>query len=190
MNPIPQPPFKIVSLEDAVIHLADEGVPVKAIARATRTPSEELYEILQEAVDDGTLVELPQSDWPPGSLRRARKPSSQSILNLDDQTLQLSSQQIFKLTRQQAAVFITIIRRAPEIHKNHIQTAIESVRPPNSDPTDQKMIDVIIHHIRKKTRDFGLDLKTKWGTGYYLSYVDRDKVLDMFTQHLRPAQAA
>lgn len=187
---IPQPPLKIVSLEDAVIHLADEGVPVRAIARATHTPSEEVYELLKEALNEGTLCELPQSDWPPGSLRRSRKQPGQSILNLDDHVLQLTCGQVFKLTRQQAAVFVAIIRRAPEIYKDHIQTAIESTRPPNSDPTDQKMIDVIIHHIRAKIKPYGIELKTRWGQGYSLPFAEREKVLALFSAHLQPPQAA
>lgn len=187
---IPQPPIKITSLEDTVIHLADEGVPVLAIARATHTPSEEVYDLLREAVDGGSLIELPQSDWPPGSLRRSRHQSDQNVLNMDDDILQLACGQIFSLTRQQAAVFVAIIRRAPEISKRHVHSAIESTRPANSEPTSLKMTDVVIHHIRAKINPYGLDLKTQWGKGYSLSFSDRDKALALLDRHLRPPQAA
>jgi hypothetical protein len=190
MDLIPQPPIKITSLEDTVIHLADEGVPVLAIARATHTPSSEVYELLRDALDEGNLIELPQSDWPPGSLRRSRQPSEQNILNMDDDVLQLACGQIFGLTRQQAAVFVAIIRKAPEVSKKHVHSAIESVRPANAEPTSLKMTDVVIHHIRSKIIPYGLDLKTQWGKGYSFSFSDRDKALALLDRHLRPPQQA
>jgi hypothetical protein len=186
---IPQPTVKIVSLEDAMVLLADEGVPVRAIARATQTPSEDVYELLKDAVGVGQLIELPQSDWPPGSLRRYRKPSGQSILNLDDATLRLACSNVFKMTRLQAAVFVSIIRR-PEITKDQVHTAIENTRSPTSDPTDQKMIDVVICHIRKRIKEHGITLITRWGQGYSLHHAERDKVLAMLGEYLQPQQAA
>lgn len=186
---IPQPPMKIVSLEDAMVSLADEGVPIRAIARATHTPSEEVYERLREAVGDGTLIELPQGDWPPGSLRRSRKPSGQSVLNLDDHTLRLACSNIFKMTRLQAAVFVAIVRR-PEITKDQVHTAIESTRSPTADPTDQKMIDVVICHIRKKIKDHDIRVGTKWGQGYSLPHAEREKVIALLGEYFQPSKPA
>src|SRR3954465_15888923 len=57
---------------DFAIRLADEGVPLRAIARATKIPSEELRTALEEARDDGRLIELPRDDWPPGFPRDQR----------------------------------------------------------------------------------------------------------------------
>jgi hypothetical protein len=186
---IPQPSIKVVSLEDAMVQLADEGVPVRAIARATHTPSDDVYEVLKDALGDGKLVELPQSDWPPGSLRRTRKPPGQSVLNLDDHTLRLACSRIFKMTRLQTAVFVALLRR-PEITKDQVHTAIEATRSPNSDPTDQKMIDVVICHIRKKIKDFNIELHTVWGQGYSLSHIERDKALALFENYFQSQQAA
>ncbi len=186
---ITQPVFKIMSLEDAIVLLADEGVPVRAIARATKTPSEDVYETLHGAVEEGKLIELPQSDWPPGSLRRYRKPSGQSILNLDDATLRLACSNVFNMTRLQASVFVALVRR-PEITKDQVHSAIESTRSPTADPTDQKMIDVVICHIRKKIKDKGITLITRWGQGYSLHHAERDKVLALLGEYLQPQQAA
>jgi hypothetical protein len=52
--------------------VADEGVPLRAIARVTRISSENLRERLQAAKDVGSLVELPRDDWPPGFPRDQR----------------------------------------------------------------------------------------------------------------------
>lgn len=186
---IPQPPVKVVSLEDAMVSLADEGVPLRAIARATHTPSEDVYEVLKEAMQDGSLIELPQSDWPPGSLRRSRKQPGQSLLNLDDHTLRIACAKVFQMTRLQAAVFVAILRR-PEITKDQVHTAIEATRSPTSDPTDQKMIDVVICHIRKKTKDHGIALKTIWGQGYALPNAEREKALALLGAYFQPQQAA
>lgn len=185
---IPQPPLKIMSLEETVVSLADEGVPVRAIARATHTPSEEIYELLNDAMGLGKIIELPQSDWPPGSFRRSRKPSGQSILNLDDHVLRLACSNVFDMTRLQAAVFVAILHR-PEITKDQVHTAIENTRSPNSDPTDQKMIDVVICHIRKKIKEHGIALRTRWGQGYSLPNAERDKVLVLLDQYLQPQAA-
>jgi len=193
---IPSPTVKIVSLEDAMVALADEGVPLRAIARATHTPSEDVYEVLKVALADGQLVELPQSDWPPGSLRRSRKQSDQSLLNLDDETLRIACHEFFGMTRLQAAVFVAILRR-PEITKDQVHFAIEATRSPTADPTDQKMIDVVICHIRKCLKDFAdkrgitaIKLRTIWGQGYALPHAEREKVLALLTTYFQPQQAA
>jgi hypothetical protein len=184
---IPQPPLKVVSLEDTMVSLADEGVPVCAIARATHTPSEEIYELLEYAIEDGRLVELPRSDWPPGSLRRSRKQPGQSTLNLDDSTLGLALAAVFKMTRLQVSVFLALLRR-PQISKDQVHAAIENTRSLAPEETDPKMIDVVIHHIRKKLRPFNIELKTIWGQGYTIAAAEREKVLDLLNAYLQPQQ--
>ena len=58
---------------DAIaVRLADEGVPLRAIARATNTPSDQLRTKLREARDEGRLLDLPKEDWPPGFPRDQR----------------------------------------------------------------------------------------------------------------------
>jgi hypothetical protein len=71
------------SLHQVVLALADEGVPIRAIARATRIPSSDLREKLAEARDIGDLLELPldeqdfrdqaNSSLPMDEFRRAEK---------------------------------------------------------------------------------------------------------------------
>lgn len=186
---ISPPPLKVVSLEDAMVSLADEGVPLRAIARATHTPSDEVYEVLKGAMGAGYLVELPQSDWPPGSLRRSRKQPGTSLLNVGDHTLRLACAAVFKMTRLQATVFVALLHR-PEISKEQVHSAIEATRPANAEPTDHKMIDVVICHIRKKIQSHGVTLKTVWGLGYMLAPEEREKALALLAGYLQPQQAA
>jgi hypothetical protein len=60
------------SLSSIAVALADEGVPLHAIARVTRIPSDELRTVLAQAKDLGDIVELPHEDWPPGFPRDTR----------------------------------------------------------------------------------------------------------------------
>ena len=60
------------SVSHIAVRLADEGVPLRAIARATDIPSARLYETLTLAKMEGRLLELPRDDWPPGYPRDRR----------------------------------------------------------------------------------------------------------------------
>jgi hypothetical protein len=59
-------------LSEVAIRLADEGVPLCAIARATRIPSDELREQLRAAQEDGRLISQPAHDWPPHDAKPRR----------------------------------------------------------------------------------------------------------------------
>ena len=61
-------------LGDVAVRLAIEGVPVQAIARAIKFPSEDVRIALEEARDFGKIIELPASDWPVGQSRSTRWP--------------------------------------------------------------------------------------------------------------------
>ena len=61
--------------DDVAVRLADEGVPLCAIARATGTPSGEVRERLELACAEGRLIDLPKGRLaprlPPRSARDA-----------------------------------------------------------------------------------------------------------------------
>lgn len=168
---------------EIAVALAYEGVPVRAIARSIKTPGEEVYEILKEALNDGKLIELPRDDWPTGA-RRERTPSERKMLQLDDVMIQTVCSSLFKLTRLQAAVFCTIVKR-PNVTKEQLHQAIENTRSANQEPTDQKMVDVVICHIRKKIRAHDLAIETLWGIGYFMDVDQRSRVLHMLDQHMQ-----
>lgn len=179
----PSRPF----LHDVAVALADEGVPVRAIARAAKIAGEDLYLVLKTAINEGRLIELPKDDWPPTSKRNQRNQPSHNLLNLDDDTLRMACASRFKFTRLQAAVFVTLLRR-PEINKDQLHTAIEAIRPNQDEPTDQKMVDVVICHIRKKIKPFEVTIDTIWGVGYSLPAAGRALMLDLLAQHLGQPQ--
>ena len=51
------------------VRLADEGVPLYAIARVLKSPAEYVREALYVAKGEGKILEMPREDWPPNSLR-------------------------------------------------------------------------------------------------------------------------
>jgi len=185
----PEPPPHVLA---AVIKLADEGIPVRAIARALAIPSSELYEILKFALEEGRIIELPKDDWPVGSARAQRAIYAGTILE-NEETVKSLCIKLFKATRQQAAVLAVMLKRA-ELTKAQIHTILQENRPSTSrEPTDQKMVDVVVFHIRKKLKPHGIDIETVWGTGYLISPKHRDaaiKLLEAFSTSFQPEQAA
>src|SRR5437899_188825 len=65
-------PDPALSVHAVAVRLADEGIPVLVIARATRLPSTEVYQALRDAISRGSILEMPHDDWPPNSLRSNR----------------------------------------------------------------------------------------------------------------------
>jgi hypothetical protein len=167
---------------DIAVSLADEGVPVRAIARSIRLPGEDVYELLKAAIDAGRLIELPKDDWPPGA-RNNRSQAEKRVLSYSDETLHLACANRFKLTRLQAVVFVAMLRRG-EASKTYLHNAIENNRDDNADPTDQKMVDVVVCHIRRKLKDNNVNIDTIWGVGYAMRVDARNHALAVMADHI------
>lgn len=160
------------------VRLADEGIPVRAIARATRLQSEDVYTILRDALASGQIVELPKDDWPPGSRRNERTAFNGTPFE-DDDTLKFACALFFKVTRLEAAILGVLIKRN-EVTKAQLHLVIEQNRPSEGrEETDPKMVDVVICHLRKKLNPSKLVIKTVWGIGYLMPPADRDRCIKM-----------
>lgn len=96
----------------------------------------------------------------------------------------------FKMTRLQSAVFVALLRR-PELTKEHIHNAIEAIRPGANSPTDLKMVDVVVCHIRKKLHAINAawTIVTVWSIGYSLAPAARESALIILTQHFADIEA-
>jgi hypothetical protein len=179
------------ALAAMAIKLADEGIPVRAIARGLKIPSADLYNVLNGALVEGKIIELPKDDWPAGSSRAARAVFAGTILENEETVRQLCVR-LFKATRQQAAVVAVMLKRT-ELTKAQIHTILQENRPASSrEPTDQKMVDVVIYHIRKKLIPYGIQIETVWGTGYLINPKHREnaiKLLEAFSSTLLPGGA-
>ena len=169
-------------LAPIAVRLADEGIPVRAIARGLHIPSADLYNHLNDALIEGRLIELPRDDWPAGTARAARAIFAGTILD-NEETVKSLCVRLFNATRQQAAVIAVMLKR-PEMTKEQIHTILQENRPSASrEPTDQKMVDVVIYHIRKKLKPFNITIETVWGTGYLISPKHRELTIKLLEQH-------
>ena len=175
-----------VQIHDIAVALAHEGVPVRAIARSTKVPSDDLYALLTAAIDQGTILELPRDDWPSNSRRAYRSQAERDVLSLPDESLITPVASVFKTTRLQSAVLIHFLRR-PELSKAQVHAVIESTRPDNEEPTDMKMVDVVVCHIRKRISPFGMTMNTIWGVGYRLLTESREIGVNLIAKHIGDA---
>lgn len=177
----PQPLMAIVTITQAAVRLADEGIPVRAIARSLKTPSDEIYDILKDAVLTGTLIELPVDDWPPGS-KRSKRHALQGTPLEDEETFQFACVRAFKVTRLEVSVLSLLLKRA-QATKEQLHHAIKQTRPgENRDEIDPKIVDVVICHMRKKLKDHKIRIETVWGLGYLIPTADREKALALITK--------
>jgi Transcriptional regulatory protein, C terminal len=165
---------------DAIIRLADEGIPVRAIARGLKVPADEVYPLLRGALREGYLVEMPKDDWPIGSSRSARTVFNDTPLENED-ALKVACALLFKATRLEAAILAVLIKRN-EVTKRQLHAVIEQTRDTGRDETDPKMIDVVICHLRKKLGKHTITIQTVWGIGYLMPLKDRERAIAMLRE--------
>jgi hypothetical protein len=127
------------------IRLADEGVPVQAIARATQIPSGELLPLLSDAIHAGQLIAMPASDWPPNDAHH----SHTRARDRDQQGVRL--QTILGATRAEARLLLTLIH-AGDLPTQHL---------PPSNP-----VPVQIHRLRRHLAPHGVEIRSVWGCSF------------------------
>lgn len=175
-----------------VVRLADEGIPVRAIARAIKISSEAVRDMVHTAIDLGQIVGMPRDDWPINVLRENRIPDALGKPRMDDEKTIFNIARLFKVTKLQAALFAVLIKRT-EVLKDTLHQVIESRRKPNKEETDPKMVDVVICHLRQRLVPFGIEIETQWASGYYMTLDMRKKsneLLDAFVATLNPPEPA
>ena len=175
-------------IEDIMVRLADEGIPVRAIARASRVPSSDVYELLKGAVLQGAILELPRDDWPIGTKRNARTTFQGTPFELEE-ALKFACVRFFKASRMEAAILSQMLRRN-EVTKQQLHHTLEQNRPTQGkEETDPKMVDVMICKLRKKLTPHGIAIETVWGLGYLISPAHRETALQLLNGLLtEPAQ--
>ncbi|HVY56696.1 MAG TPA: helix-turn-helix domain-containing protein [Xanthobacteraceae bacterium] len=171
--------------DHVVIRLADEGVPVAAIARAIMRPADELRPVIANAVERGYLVAMPASDWPPGSRRDTRMPTVSALRMGELGAFVGALQRTFALAAGEARFLALLVQRG-EAARPSLHAAISGDEP-ESDP---KTVDIHASRIRKKLRPYGIALETIWGRGYALSPAAVRAIrlqVDRVTRHGVPA---
>lgn len=158
---------------DFAVRLADEGVPLRAIARATRIPSADIRDALYEAQRDGRLLELPRDDWPPGFPRDQRALQLSRLMAGNRRALFIAVQQVFSLQMAEVPLLLTMLQYEAMCKKRDDMTG--------------RTVDVHICAMRKKLRPFGVTIHTIWGYGYQMAVDQRRKAMDIILRHVTSA---
>lgn len=160
-----------------IVRAADEGVPIGALSRIfnqTHTSSD-IRGLLHEAVGTGRLLELPTEDWPIGVARSQRAPCvSPHMVGEDDGPVIIRMAQRLKTTRLESRIMLVILRRG-HATRDQLHEAVEANRGNPDNPTDKKIVDVVVCKLRKKLAPLGLILHTIHSLGYEMNVGDRQK---------------
>ena len=167
---------------------ADEGVPLRAMARAFKQTTDAVRAAVEEAIYKGRIVEIPKDDWPVGQPRSERSPSFVRTHRVDDEKLVSACQRLFKVTRLQGSLLAILINRN-EVNKETMHQIIESRRAPGKDETDIKMVDVVICNLRKRLKPFNLGVTTLWGSGYAMLPAQRRQILEMVNRNAKSEES-
>jgi hypothetical protein len=180
----PGPTGPDAAILSVVTQLADEGVPVRAIARSTNLPYGDILEHLQSAVSAGQILQIPKSDWPigKGQNRETREPQYPPNSDISEVTLM----HLFKVTKLQCSLLSPLLQRK-EVTRTAMHEIIEKRRKPGSPPTEEKLVDVVICNLRKKLKPFGLEIKTIWSQGYYMTPDTRRSAHEQIAEHSQDA---
>ena len=155
---------------DFAVRLADEGVPLRAIARATKIPSDDIRNILWEAQQEGRLVELPRDDWPPGFPRDQRALQLSRLVVENKDVIFIAIQQIFRLWLSEVPLLLALVQHEMMSKKR--------------DDMAEKTVDVHICRMRKQLKPFGVAIQTLWGYGYQVSVAHRRRTMDIILQRV------
>ena len=164
-------------LDVIAVRFADEGVPLRAIARAIKRPTDAVRLAVETAVYQGKIVAVPRDDWPIGTPRDSRFPSVARAYKIDDESLVFGCKRLFGVTRLQASLLAVLLNRS-EVSRDTLHQIIESRRPSGKEETNPKMVDVVIWNLRKRLKPFNHTIKTLWACGYYMEPAQRREILE------------
>lgn len=171
------------SLQPICARLADEGVPVRAIARSLQHTPDAVREVIRSAMASGAIAYKPKEDWPPGAHRDSRAPTWVKDSQVLEQELVYSCVRLFKVTKLQGALLAAIINKT-EVTKEMLHLVIESRRSPLKETTDPKMVDVVICNLRKRLKPFNVVINTLWARGYFMEPAERQRVHGMINAYI------
>lgn len=178
---------ELSELNNVLVRLADEGIPVRAIARGLKIPSEDIREMLDEAVRVGDLLALPRDDWPPGLPREEREPFPLVLKLYDEDALILHTGYCFGVSRMQSAVLLQFLRRR-EVTRDFLHETLEVLRTSEGHPNGNvKIVDVVLWALRRKLKpyfDGHRVIVTVMAQGYLMIPEYRRRANEMLAEHL------
>lgn len=163
-------------IPDIAVRLADEGVPLRAIARAIKESSDVVRERLRRAQAAGRLLDLPRDDWPPGFPRDQRALQLSRLVVENRDQLLIAVQQLFNLTPTEIALLL-VLTQHPSLLKSRL--------------TDMtvKTLDVHVCRIRQRLEPYGIAVQTLWGQGFQFTSDNRRKVMDLILHKVTPHES-
>jgi two-component system, cell cycle response regulator CtrA len=87
----------------------------------------------------------------------------------------------FGLTGAQTCVMGIILKR-PLATKNALMTGLYHARSAEAEVPAEKIVDVIVCHVRRKVAPFGIEIETIWGQGWRMSDDHKQRVHDLVHQ--------
>lgn len=182
-----------VPVSEIITRGANEGIPIGALGRMTKTSFECVCDTLQDALAHGRITQVPKADWPPTQPRDARLPTIPRSMNPDD--IQFEVKKKFRLTPLEAG-FLSVLLLNEHVDKSKLHHVVESQRlrrsqRPDADETDPKIVDVIICKLRKKLDPAKFTIETSWGNGYYIgAEVKRAILAEIGASHAQEDRAS
>lgn len=170
-------------INTVVIGMGDEGVPIRVIARTTKLPAEDIRAILHEAIDAGTIIQMPREDWHAKTNRETRDPGLDTFETMTDEALHQHVARVFGTTRLQSAFLLPLIKRK-EVSRGYLHSIVQGLREVGKKETSTKMSDVVICHLRKRLKKHGVVINTIWGSGYYITPEQRKIMRDLIVAHV------
>jgi len=165
-------------IPDIAIRLADEGVPLRAIARAIKLSSDIVRERLRIPQAAGKLLDLPRDDWPPGFPRDQRALQLSRLVSENRDRLFVAMQEVFHLTPTEISLLLVLLQY-PTLLRERLAGTMTGVS-----------IGVHICSIRKRLEPFGIKVSTLWGYGYQFLPEDRRKLMDIIFHKVETANGS
>src|SRR3954452_18531837 len=126
--------------------LADEGVPVRVMARAFRLPVADVYGMVQELVGDGRLLKAPGYDWRHGDTAPTEAPAlkhRRATTTGGFDTLAYECRRLFHFTDCECRVFLAVVRGVRGLNQQLLALGEDASR---------ELFNVYVHKIRRKLR--------------------------------------
>jgi hypothetical protein len=153
-------------IPEIAVRLADEGVPLRAIARAIKMPSDDVRDRLRVAQATGRLLDLPRDDWPPGFPRDQRALQVGRLVTENRDQLLIAVQQLFGLTPTEIGLLLVMVQHPYLLKSRLTEMAVRT-------------LDVHVCHIRHRLEPYGIEVETLRGQGFQFSPENRRKVMDL-----------
>jgi hypothetical protein len=161
--------------QDIAVRLANEGVPVRAIARAVQLPSADVRVGLESARQQGYLIELPCEDWPNGYPRGQRLARLAQAVGYNKSALQAAARTVFNLTPGEASILLALLSNEALVQEALLVCSANSLRAQ-------------LCRLRARLARFDLQIKTLHGYGYYMLPPHRRKAQDIILTKARGQQ--